>query len=154
MPHFAALRRILLFLAALTAALVAPSLQAAAAAKRSTPTRPAQTTEVTGGYKGAIVLDAATGNVLFEDSADYSGPPASMVKLMTFAVLHDHLAAKTLALNTVVRVAAADTKMGGTQVWLKEKEEFPVEELIYAMMIQSANDAAYALARTASGSVE
>ena len=53
-----------------------------------------------------------------------------------------------------MKVTAPDTKMGGTQVWLKEKEEFPVEELIYAMMIQSANDAAYALARTAAGSVD
>jgi D-alanyl-D-alanine carboxypeptidase (penicillin-binding protein 5/6) len=43
--------------------------------------------------------------------------------------------------------------MGGTQVWLKEHEEFPVAELIHAMMIQSANDAAYALARHAAGSV-
>ena len=40
---------------------------------------------------------------------------------------------------------------GGTQVWLKQGESFPVEELLYALMIQSANDAAYALARTTAG---
>jgi D-alanyl-D-alanine carboxypeptidase (penicillin-binding protein 5/6) len=73
---------------------------------------------------------------------------------MTFAVLHDLLEQGRIKLDTPVTVTAADSKIGGTQVWLKEKEVFPVEELLYAMMIQSANDAAYALARTASGSVD
>ena len=105
-------------------------------------------------YLGAIVTDAATGHVVFEDNADVVSPPASMTKLMTFAVLHDKLASGVLKLDSPVTVTAADSKIGGTQVWLKEKEVFPVEELIYAMMIQSANDAAYALARTAAGSAE
>jgi D-alanyl-D-alanine carboxypeptidase (penicillin-binding protein 5/6) len=99
-------------------------------------------------------MDAATGNILFEDNADVVSPPASMTKLMTFAVLHDRLAAGAIALNTPVTITAADTKIGGTQVWLKEKETFTVEELIYAMMIQSANDCAYALGRTVGGSAE
>jgi D-alanyl-D-alanine carboxypeptidase len=105
-------------------------------------------------YLGAIVTDAGTGRVLFEDNADVQNPPASMTKLMTFAVLHDKLASGTLTLETPVMVTADDSKIGGTQVWLKEKETFPVEELIYAMMIQSANDAAHALAHAAAGSPE
>jgi D-alanyl-D-alanine carboxypeptidase len=153
MPHLAALRRAFPFVLALAALIAVPSARAAAA-KKAAPSRPAASATVTGGYKGAVVMDAATGNILFEDNASYSGPPASMVKLMTFAVLNDHLTKGTLALDTVVKATAADTKIGGTQVWLKEHEEFPVEELLYAMMIQSANDAAYALARTAAGSVE
>jgi D-alanyl-D-alanine carboxypeptidase (penicillin-binding protein 5/6) len=106
------------------------------------------------GYAGAIVVDAATGRPLFEDNADVSNPPASMAKLMTFAVLHDKLASGALTLQTPVRVTIEDSRMGGTQVYLDPRETFPVEELIYAMMIQSANDAAHALARTAGGSVE
>jgi D-alanyl-D-alanine carboxypeptidase len=51
-----------------------------------------------------------------------------------------------------VKIAVEDSKMGGTQVYLDPRETFPVEELIYAMMIQSANDAAHALARAAAGS--
>jgi D-alanyl-D-alanine carboxypeptidase (penicillin-binding protein 5/6) len=97
-------------------------------------------------------MDAATGQVLFEDHAGEASPPASMTKLMTFLVLHDKLASGSLTLQTPVTVDAADSKIGGTQVWLKEKEVFSVEELLYAMMIQSANDAAHALARTAAGS--
>ena len=117
---------------------------AASALEKSTPQ----------GYAGAIVTDAESGLVLFEDNADVANPPASMAKLMTFAVLHDKLASGALTLQTLVRVTAEDARMGGTQVYLDPRETFPVEELIYAMMIQSANDAAHALARTAGGSVD
>lgn len=105
-------------------------------------------------YQGAIVTDAATGRVLFEDNADVVNPPASMAKLMSFAILHDKLASGVLTLQTPVRITNEDAKMGGTQVYLDPRETFPVDELIYAMMIQSANDAAHALAPAAAGSVE
>ncbi len=97
-------------------------------------------------YKGAIVMDATTGRVLFEDKADIISPPASVTKLMTYLVVNDLIKDGTLSLQTPVTVTAADSKIGGTQVWLKQGEVFPVEELLYALMIQSANDAAYALA--------
>jgi D-alanyl-D-alanine carboxypeptidase len=134
----------------LASVLLFTALLAPAAAAKSRPTRPAESGPA---YKGAIIMDAATGNVLFEDHDGESSPPASMTKLMTFAVLHDKLSAGALTLQTPVTVTAADSKIGGTQVWLKENEVFTVEELIYAVMIQSANDAAHALARTAGGSV-
>ena len=117
---------------------------------KTKPARPAA--ESSAPYKGAIVMDAATGKVLFEDHADEVSPPASMTKLMTFAVLHDKLAAGAITLATPVHIAVEDAKMGGTQVYLDPKETYPVEELVYAMMIQSANDAAHALARASAGS--
>jgi len=108
-------------------------------------------------YKGAIATDAATGAVLFEDNADAISPPASMTKLMTFAVLYDDLKEGTIALDTPVTVTAEDEKVAmfkkSTEVWLRKGETFSVEELIYAMMIQSANDAAYTLAHKAGGTV-
>ena len=108
-------------------------------------------------YRGAIVMDAATGRVLFEDNADEVSPPASMTKLMTFAVLDDRLKSGALTLQTPVTVTPADARVGmlkdSTSVWLKTGENFPVDELIYAMMIQSANDAAFALANASAGSV-
>ncbi|MBI2517941.1 MAG: D-alanyl-D-alanine carboxypeptidase [Opitutae bacterium] len=122
--------------------------QLAARKKAEAPVRGA------GSYTGAITIDADSGQVLFEDHADEQSPPASMTKLMTFAVLHDKLADGSLTLPTPVKIDASDAKMGGTQVYLDPRETFPVEELIYAMMIQSANDAAHALARTAAGSVD
>jgi D-alanyl-D-alanine carboxypeptidase (penicillin-binding protein 5/6) len=139
------LRRLLLIA---TAVALAPL---AAAAAKSKSTRPAETDQATA-YKGAIVTDAATGAVLYEDRADYEGPPASMTKLMTFAVLHDKLVAGSLSLAAPVRIMNEDN-IGGTQVFLDPRETFPVEELIYAMMIQSANDASRALARFSAGSV-
>lgn len=105
-------------------------------------------------YKGAIVMDAASGAVLHEENSDVVSPPASVTKLMTFLVVHDALLAGKLQLSTPVPVAKEDAKIGGTQVWLDPRESFPVEELLYALMIQSANDAANALARAAAGSRE
>jgi D-alanyl-D-alanine carboxypeptidase (penicillin-binding protein 5/6) len=126
----------------------APAAMLAASARKK-----AAHPDSAGAFKGAIVIDAATGNVLFEDRADTVTPPASMTKLMTFAVLHDKLASGSIALDTPVKITVEDAKMGGTQVFLDSRETFPVEELMYAMMIQSANDAAHALARAAAGSV-
>jgi D-alanyl-D-alanine carboxypeptidase len=124
------------------------AVAAAAAAAASARTAP---------YKGAIATNASTGTVLFQDNADAVSPPASMTKLMTFAVLYDDLKQGTIALNTPVVVTAEDARVAAlkksTEVWLRQGEVFPVEELIYAMMIQSANDAAYALAHKAGGTV-
>lgn len=106
-----------------------------------------------GVYRGYVVLDAATGRTLAENNGDVVCPPASMAKLMTFAVLSDKLQSGALKLDTMVQIDASDARMGGTQVYLDPRETFSVEDLIYAMMIQSANDAAHALARTAAGSV-
>lgn len=105
-------------------------------------------------YKGAIIIDAASGQVLFEDDADIVSPPASITKLMTFLIIHDRIANGQMTLNTPVPVTAASSKIGGTQVWLKEGEVFPVEQMLYALMIQSANDCAHALALAAAGSAD
>jgi D-alanyl-D-alanine carboxypeptidase len=110
-----------------------------------------------GAFKGAIATDAATGAVIFEDNADAVSPPASMTKLMTYAVLDDLIRSGAISLTTPVTVTREDAKVAlirdSTEVWLMQGETFPVEELIYAMMIQSANDAAYALAHKSAGTV-
>ncbi|HTB80442.1 MAG TPA: D-alanyl-D-alanine carboxypeptidase family protein [Opitutaceae bacterium] len=134
------LPRLLLFLS-----IILSAASASASAKEA---------EAARAYKGAIVMDAATGQVLFEDHADEIGPPASVTKLMTFLIVQDHIASGALTLQTPVTVTREDARVGGTQVWLKENEVFPVEELLFALMIQSANDAASALAHTVGGSRE
>jgi D-alanyl-D-alanine carboxypeptidase len=107
-------------------------------------------------YKGAIVMDAASGRVLFEDRADEVGPPASVTKLMTFLVVQDCIAGGALTLHTPVTITREDARVAllkdSTNVRLRVGEVFPVEELLYAIMIQSANDAANALAHAAAGS--
>lgn len=103
-------------------------------------------------YKSALVIDAATGRVLFEDNADFVNPPASITKLMTFLIVHDRIRAGAISLQSPVPVGAASSKIGGTQVWLKQGESFPVEEMLYALLVQSANDCAHALAIAVAGS--
>ena len=97
-------------------------------------------------YLGAIVVDADTGKVLFEDGADRPGYPASVIKLMNLLVLQERLENGQLSLSNRVTITAEAARIGGSQVYLAEKEVFSVEDLIYALMIQSANDAATALA--------
>jgi D-alanyl-D-alanine carboxypeptidase len=105
-------------------------------------------------YQGAIVIDATSGAILAEDKPDFQGPPASVTKLMTFLVVYEAIAAGQISYATPVTITQDDADMGGTQVWLEAGETYTVEELTYALMIQSANDAAHALARTAGGSRE
>jgi D-alanyl-D-alanine carboxypeptidase (penicillin-binding protein 5/6) len=103
-------------------------------------------------YSGAIVIDAATGKVLFEDNADAKGYPASITKLMVLLVILDAVEARRLTLDEPVTVTAQASTIGGSQVYLKEGEVFPVDELLYALIVQSANDAATALAIHYAGS--
>ncbi len=103
-------------------------------------------------YIGAIAVDAATGKVLAEDNADASGYPASVLKLMDLFIVLDKVEQGVVRLEDPVTVTAEASKIGGSQVYLKEKEVFPVDELLYALMIQSANDAATALAIHLAGS--
>ena len=105
-------------------------------------------------YIGAVVVDADTGAVLFEDRADSPGYPASTLKLMTLLVIQKKIEAGQVNLSDPVKVSVDAYKTGGSQVYLDPRETFPVEELLYAMMIQSANDAAVALAEHVAGSKE
>ncbi len=105
-------------------------------------------------YLGAIVIDDESGRVLFEDNADARGYPASVTKLMTFFVIMDRVHAGQLTLETPITVSAEASRTGGSQVYLKQGEVFTVDELLFALMIQSANDAAVALAVHTAGSKE
>lgn len=103
-------------------------------------------------YLGAIVVDAKSGKVLFEDNADGRGYPASVTKLMTFAVVMDRIANGQLNLQAPVSVTAEAARTGGSQVYLKQGEVFSVHDLVVALMVSSANDAAVALAIHVAGS--
>lgn len=105
-------------------------------------------------YRSAILLNAATGEVLFEKNADTAVYPASSLKLMVLLVILERIEQGFLNLDDIVQVTVEAYRMGGSQVYLDPKEQFPVEELLYALMIQSANDAAVALASHVAGSKE
>ncbi|PID79170.1 hypothetical protein CSB20_11395, partial [bacterium DOLZORAL124_64_63] len=109
---------------------------------------------LTGDFVSAIVIDAQTGQVLVATNARERRQPASMLKMMTELVILDMVDDGDLKLDESVKVSARASRMGGSQVYLKHGEEFTVEELLMALTIHSANDAAVALAEHAAGSVE
>ena len=101
---------------------------------------------------GQIAVDGATGKTLFEENADAAVFPASVIKLMNLFVVMDRIRQGTVHLDDKVEVNAEVSHMGGSRVYLKEHEVFTVEELLYALMVQSANDGALALAIHVAGS--
>lgn len=105
-------------------------------------------------YIGAIAIDADTGRVILEDHPDAAAYPASVVKLMNLFVVLDKIKAGQLKLTDVVTVTREAMAVGGTQVWLEAGETFTVEDLLYSMMIQSANDSATALAIHIAGTTD
>jgi len=105
-------------------------------------------------YASALVMDAETGKVLFSDHPDTPVFPASVIKLMNLLVILDRIDQGTLKLEDMVQVTTEAAKTGGSQVYLDPKERFTVEDLLYALAVQSANDAAVALAVHIAGSKE
>ena len=110
--------------------------------------------EVGATYDGTICVDADTGLVLYESTADRLGHPASVTKLMTFLLILEDARDQQLNLNSVVKISKEATRIGGSQVWLAPGEEFTVKDLLYALMLHSANDAAVALALTRAPTVK
>src|SRR5262249_20576161 len=92
--------------------------------------------------------------VLIEDQADTKGYPASMQKLMDLLIILEKVEHGQLSLQDQVTVSAKAAQTGGSQVWLAEKESFPLDDMLYALMVQSANDAAVAIAEKVAGSTE
>jgi D-alanyl-D-alanine carboxypeptidase (penicillin-binding protein 5/6) len=105
-------------------------------------------------YISALVIDAATGKILFDDHAETVVYPASVLKLMDLLVILELLEQGKLSLDEMVQVTKEAAQMGGSQVYLDPKEKFSVKDLLYALAIQSANDAAVALAIHVAGSTK
>ncbi|MBU0716213.1 MAG: D-alanyl-D-alanine carboxypeptidase [Verrucomicrobia bacterium] len=103
-------------------------------------------------YVGAMVIDADSGQILAADNPDAKAYPASVLKLMNLLIILDKIQAGALTLKDKVLITAEASRIGGSQVYLKENETFTIDELLYALMVQSANDAATALAIHIAGS--
>lgn len=101
--------------------------------------------------KSAILMDAETGMVLYAKNASEALPPASVTKIMTLLLVAEAIRDGNIDLDDKVYVSANAASMGGSQIFIKEGEEFTVEELLKSTVIASANDAAVALAELISG---
>ena len=105
-------------------------------------------------YRAALLEDADTGKVLFEDNADMQWPPASMAKMMLLLVASEEVKNGRFGLDDPVRVSERSAHTGGSRVGLEEGQIYPLGELMKAAIIKSANDAAVAVAEKVGGSVE
>ena len=109
-------------------------------------------TRVTGDFISAIVVDVGTGMILEAQREHERRQPASMLKMMTELVVLEQIERGQLTMEDVVTVSGNASKVGGSLVYLKQGEQFTVRELLMALAIHSANDAATALAEHAAGS--
>lgn len=104
--------------------------------------------------KSAVLMDMASGTVLFEQNSHEALPIASVTKVMTLLLVMEAIDGGNIALSDTVTASARAASMGGSQIWLEENEQMTVEELLKAAVIVSANDACAALAEHISGTIE
>ena len=104
--------------------------------------------------ESAILMEAATGAILFEKDIHKQRAPASMAKMMLMLIVMEKLRAGESHLSDTITATAHASKMGGSQVYLREGETFTLEEMMKAIAIASANDACVAVAEHISGTVE
>lgn len=102
----------------------------------------------------AVLMDAATGEILYEQDIHTQYTPASMVKMMVALIVMEKVQEGSLRLEDSITISGRAAKIGGSQVYLKQGEVFTLEELMKGLMIHSANDASTAIAETVAGSVE
>ncbi len=99
--------------------------------------------------KSAVLMEAETGRVLYQKEAFLTLPMASTTKIMTALV-----AIETADLGRTVTVAPEATGVEGSSIYLYPNEQLTLEQLLYALLLESANDAATAIAIEVAGSVE
>ncbi|MDO5417409.1 MAG: D-alanyl-D-alanine carboxypeptidase family protein [Lachnospiraceae bacterium] len=100
----------------------------------------------------ALLMEASTGQVLYEKNADEPRRPASITKIMTLILIFDALESGKIKLTDQVTTSAYAKSMGGSQVFLEEGEVQTVETLIKCIVIASGNDASVAMAEYIAGS--
>lgn len=102
--------------------------------------------------QAAILVDLGTGAVLYEKNADEQRAIASITKVMTLLLTFQALEAGRVQLTDIVPVSEHAYGMGGSQIWLEPGEQLTLEEMLKAICISSANDAAVAVAEYVGGS--
>ena len=102
--------------------------------------------------RAAILIEQGSGRVLYEKNADERVPIASITKVMTLLLTFEAVHDGRLTMETPVPVSEHAYHMGGSQIWLEPGEHFTLDEMIKAICVSSANDAAVAVAELVGGS--
>ena len=104
--------------------------------------------------KGAILIDASTGKVLFEQDSHKELPLASVTKVMTMLLVMEAADAGKITLDDKVTISERAASMGGSQMYMEVGETHTVAELMKGVAMASANDGCVALAEYVAGSEE
>lgn len=104
--------------------------------------------------ESALLMEASSGKVIYENNADVEKPPASVTKVMTMLLIFEDLAAGKISLTDEVTVSPYAASMGGSQVFLEAGEIQTVDTLLKCIAVSSANDGCVAMAEHLSGSEE
>lgn len=104
--------------------------------------------------KSAIMIEASTGEILFQKNADEKLPPASMTKIMSMLLIMEEIEKGTLKWDEKITASDRASSMGGSQIFLEPGEKMSVTEMLKGIAIASGNDATVAMAERIAGSEE
>ena len=103
------------------------------------------------GAPSAVLIEPVTGKVLFEKNSHEIRPCASITKVMTLILVFEAIEDGKLSYDDIITSSAHAASMGGSDIWLEAGETMTVHEMIKAVVVASANDAAVALAEAVAG---
>ena len=104
------------------------------------------------GGKSAVLMDVATGRVLFEQNAHEPLAPASVTKVMTMLLIMEAIDSGRISWDDPVTTSEAAAAKGGSQIYLKVGETMTVRDMLKSIAVSSANDCACAMAEHIAGS--
>lgn len=96
--------------------------------------------------RATILLDPESGVILYANNERQRLPPASVTKVMTMLLIMEAVDSGRVRLSDPIEVSAFASGIGGSQVYLKEGEHFPLDKMLIAIAVESANDASTAVA--------
>ena len=101
--------------------------------------------------KGAILMEASTGEIIYKKNENEKLSPASMTKMMSLIIIMEEIENGNLKWDEIIKVSSNAASMGGSQIYLEAGEEMSVKDLVKGISMASANDAVVALAERISG---
>ena len=104
--------------------------------------------------KSAIMIEASTGEILYQKNAYEKLAPASMTKMMSMLLIMEEIEKGTLKWDEMITASEKSSSMGGSQIFLKAGEKMSVTDMLKGIAIASGNDATVAMAERISGSEE
>lgn len=104
--------------------------------------------------KSACLMEAETGEIIYEQNATEHLEPASVTKIMSTLLIYDALKDGKIKKEDVVTASSTASDMGGSQIWLEPGEQMSVDEMLKAILVVSANDCTVAMAEHIAGSEE